>query len=175
MISPSEKNERSSLVPRDAISAVFFTLLGLFYYTSSWQYDLNINVGGIEKPGPGLLPRGLAIAIVLCSLVILIASLLRSRNTKEKRFKAVCEDMGLQKQNLIPSILVILGIVVYLLLINFTGYLLTSIALIMFMSWVMGERKWWANGLLGLGSGLFTYWLFWIVMRVPLPMGTLWE
>ena len=163
------------MVSRDVISAVFFTLLGLFYYASSWQYDLSVNVGGVEKPGPGLLPRGLAIATMLCSLLILIASLLRSRNTRDKKFKAVCEDLGLQKQNLIPAILVILSMVAYLLLIDFAGYLLTSIVLIMFMSWVMGERKWWANGLLALGSGIFTYWLFWMVMRVPLPTGTLWE
>lgn len=165
---------RSSLVSRDVVSAVFFACVGLFYYISSWQYDLHISVGGIVKPGPGLLPRSLAIAIILCSLVILVTSLLKARDKGEKRFKQVLEELGSRKQNLIPSLLVISGLVGYLLFINFTGYLLTSIALVVFMSWVMGERRWWFNGVLGLGSGFLTYWLFWIIMRVPLPRGTLW-
>lgn len=163
------------MLSRDVISAGFFLFVGLFYYVSSWQYDLHIKVGGIEKPGPGLLPRGLAIAIILCSLVILIASLLRGRNRKEEGFKAVYVALGVQKHNFIPSLLVILGIAAYLLLISFTGFLLTSIALIVFMLWAMGERRWWFNGLVGLGSGFLSYWLFWTLMRVPLPLGTLWE
>ena len=164
-----------TLVSRDVISAVFFLFVGIFYYVSSLQYDLHINVGGIEKPGPGLLPRGLGVAIILCSLVILITSLFRWRKTQGGGFKAVCETLGLRKANLIASLMVILAIVAYLLVVDVAGFLLTSIGLIMFMLWALGEKRWWFDVLLGLASGFSTYWLFWTLMRVPLPVGTLWD
>ena len=114
-----------SLASRDAISAAFFLFIGIFYYLSSLQYDEHIKVAGIEKPGPGLLPRGLGIAIILCSLVILITSLFKGLRRKEEGFEAACENLGMRKANLISSLLVILGIVAYLLVVNVAGFLLT--------------------------------------------------
>lgn len=165
---------RFTLVSRDAISAGFFLFIGIVYYVSSLQYDVYIKVGGIEKPGPGLLPRGLGVAIILCSLVILITALFRRLKKQEEGFKAVCETLGLRKANLISCLTVIFAIAAYLLIVDFAGFLLTSIGLIMFMLWALGEKRWWFDVLLGLASGFSTYWLFWTLMRVPLPVGTLW-
>ena len=175
MNSPKTRTACSTLFSRDVISAGFFLVVGILYYASSLQYDLHINVGGIEKPGPGLLPRGLGVAIILCSLVILITSIVRERKEPGEGFKAVCATLGLRRANLMACLMVILSIAAYLLVVDVAGFLLTSTGLIMFMLWALGERRWWFDVLVGLVSAFSTYGLFWTLMRVPLPAGTLWQ
>ena len=163
------------LLSRVVISAAFFLLVGIFYYVSSLEYYLYVQVGGVEKPGPGLVPRGLAVAIILCSLVILAASLVRGRIRAEPGFTAIFEDLGLARRNLVSTALLLLSIVFYLLVVDLAGFLATSIVVLVFMLRALGEKRWWFSVSLGAGSGFLTYWLFWTLMRVPLPTGTLWE
>jgi len=151
---------------KDLISALFYSCFGLFYLISSFKYD----VGTAMTPGPGLFPRIIGFIMLLCGFLLIFSSLY---NRKEKEKLSATWD-GLSGKNLVSAMLVIGSVTFYLLVINYVGFLIASSILVLFLAWVMGGRNWLFNVTLGIVSSGLTYWLFWVIMRVPIPQGSLW-
>jgi len=82
---------------------------------------------------------------------------------------------GLPLRNLPTAAKVVGGIIVYLLIVTPLGFLLATSLLMVFLAWAMGGSRRVANMIVGLISVGILYWLFWTMMRVPLPQGTLWR
>ena len=84
------------------------------------------------------------------------------------------EREALALRRLFPAILVLGGVVIHILVVETVGFLLASTALMMFLMWVRGARNWVVTTVMSAATSGVLYWLFWVVMRVPIPRGALW-
>ncbi|MCC6889043.1 MAG: tripartite tricarboxylate transporter TctB family protein [Hyphomicrobiales bacterium] len=158
--------EGSFKITKDLASALVLSLLGFGYLIWSLEYD----VGTATTPGPGLFPRLMAMAMALCGL-LLAASSLYGSGRKEQ---ADIPSEEFSRRNLLSALLVIGSIVFYLLVIEHVGFLIASSLLVFCLAWVMGGTSLIAITFLSVVSTGLAYWLFWVVMRVPIPSGSLW-
>lgn len=154
------------LVTKDLAGAVVFSFLGFGYLFWSLEYD----AGTATTPGPGLFPRLVGIAMAACGL-LLAASSLYGRGRKEQAGFPADEH---SRSNLLSALLVVGSIASYLLVIQYVGFFLASALLVFCLAWLMGGRSWIANTLLSVVTTGLAYWLFWVMMRVPIPSGSLW-
>ncbi len=151
---------------KDAASAVFLFSVGIFYLISSLEYE----AGALDDPGPGLFPRIIGLVIIFTNLFLLFLSLRRrAGGTKSKLLPP-----ELKGSRLFSAGMIVGAVILYLLVLDKVGFLLASPLLVFFLAWVMGGNNWIANLILGVVSSGFIYWLFWIIMRVPIPTGSLW-
>lgn len=151
---------------RDVVSAIFFTALGLFYLISSLQYE----TGYLGNPGSGFFPRMIGFITLCCSVVYLVISL---RKRKTEKINILWE--GIEIRRVLFAGIALGSVVVYLLVIDYVGFLVASSILIFFLAWMMGGNNWVYNVTLGIVSSGLMYWFFWMIMRVPIPLGSLWE
>lgn len=151
---------------KDEVSAIFIISIGGFYLI----YSLDYNTGSLANPQHGFFPRIIGIALVASNLVLLLSSLFK-RKQKDK-LSTIWE--GIDPKNIVSALMVIGSLSLYLLVINYVGFLVASPALVFFLAWVMGGKKWIYNIILGVVTGGLLYWIFWIMMRVPIPLGSLW-
>ena len=148
---------------KDVVSAGFFLGSGLIYLFYSWEYE----AGAADNPGAGLFPRIIGFILVLSSLLLLLRSL-RNRTGKDK-MGTLWQELSAGK--ILSAVSVVGSVVLYLIVLNTVGFLLASPFLVFSLARIMGGSNWWANLILGVVSSGVIYWLFWIIMRVPIPTG----
>jgi hypothetical protein len=151
---------------KDIASSIFCLILGLFYLIYSLEYP----AGNVANMQPGFFPRLIGMVVIGLSGGAFLSSLKQWGRTKPT---ALWE--GLQWKNLVSAAMAIAGIVLYLVFLNAIGFLAASFLLVFSLARIMGGRSWILNALSGAVTSGLMYWAFWIVMRVPLPLGTLWE
>ena len=151
---------------KDSASAVFLLGVGIFYLFYSLEYE----AGALDDPGPGLFPRIIGLIIICTNVFLLVLSL--RRQAGESKSKPL---MPLLKgKHLLSGGMIVGAVILYLLVLDEVGFLLASPLLVFFLAWVMGGARWMANLILGVVASAFLYWLFWVIMRVPIPRGSLW-
>lgn len=151
---------------KDDISAITNISVGLFYLI----YSLKYNAGSIGNPQLGFFPRIIGIIMLFCSLIFLLFCL-HKRRQKDK-LHVIWE--GLNAKNIISAAMVIVSLSLYLIILKYVGFLLASSVLVFFLAWVMGGNSWIGNIILAIVSSGLSYWIFWTIMRVPIPLGSLW-
>lgn len=149
------------------MSSIFLICAGLVYLILGFEY----NAGRISNPHLGFFPRSIGLLIVFFSLLLLLASF-RKRD-KEEKLCTVWE--GLHGKNIFRATMVLGSVMVYLIVVEYVGFLVSSVPLVWFLAWVMGGRSWILNSILAVVSSVLLYWLFWIMMRIPIPLGSLWQ
>lgn len=154
------------LMRKDDISAILNIGFGLFYLI----YSLKYNAGSIDNPQLGFFPRIIGIVMVFFSLMFLLFCI-RKRGQKDK-LHVIWE--GLNVKNILSATIVIGSLSLYLIILNYVGFLLASSVLVFFLAWAMGGNSWIVNIILGRVSSGLIYWIFWTIMRVPIPLGSLW-
>ncbi len=161
------------MTSKDMVSSLICTVVGLFYLGYSLQYDYYYYVSGTVKPGPGQFPRIIALLIIAFSLFIFFSSWVRKKKEHGETVGEAWGKLEVTKRNLNCAVSTLLLIGLYIIVIDWLGFLTCSIALLILLSRLMGEKRWGANIVLGVASGLVAYVIFWVVMRIPLPMGHL--
>jgi putative tricarboxylic transport membrane protein len=151
---------------KDVASSIFLLCFGLFYLILSFEY----HAGRVGNPQAGFLPRIVGVLTLFVSLLLLISSL---RRYKEKE-GAISIRKGLDKNCILRGLMALGAIMAYLFILNYFGFLLCTAVLVWFLAWVMGGTRWWLNVLLGVVTSGLLFWIFWIMMRVPLPLGSIW-
>ncbi len=148
---------------KDVVSAGFLLGIGFIYLFYSWQYE----AGTADNPGAGLFPRIIGLILTLSSLLLLLRSL--RHRTEKNKMGTLWQELSAGK--LVSAISVVGSVVLYLIVLNTAGFLLASPFLVFFLARIMGGSHWMANLILGVVSSGVIYWLFWIIMRVPIPPG----
>ena len=152
---------------KNFIGAIVLLCLGLFYLFASLPYER----GSMRNPGPGLFPIFIAIALIGCGGLLMVTSIIGEK--KGEKLNEIWK--GLAPRNISSAAMMVGGIILYLFIIDALGFLLSSAMLMIFLAWLMGGRRRIINMAVGLVSVGILYWLFWVIMRVPLPQGTLWR
>jgi len=148
---------------RDVTSSVFWALVGILFCIGGIHYGLRRS--GI--PGPGFLPFVTGLILVALSLILLISSFLR------KTGGATLAESLLPDRQALKRILRALGaLCFYALAIERLGFAMTTF-LFMVVILTLEPRRWTFILPAALGAAAFFFFLFKVLLRVPLPPGIL--
>ena len=141
----------------ERISSLVLVLLSVFILAESRRYSL----GTIDYPGPGFFPVLLGIAIGLMSLALFIRSLARTRPLTSWP----------DRQGFIAVGAIFMGILLFTLLLEVSGYLLNTFLLFVMLLRPVGKQSWPLTMLISFAAVLISYLLFDVWLKVPLPRG----
>jgi len=128
-----------------------------FFAFESLRLSLRDTLG----PGPGFFPFWLSVAGgSLC--LFLFVQLARGR---------LAFDNPILKFELRPVALVLAGLVVAAAALEAVGFRLAMLALLPYLLLVLGVRNWVALTIFSLAGSVGVYYLFTVLLKVPLPVG----
>lgn len=118
-------------------------------------------LGTAAQPGPGLFPRLVGLLLLISSLAFLVRcyrggaeSAAMPRGADGRRVAGVTAALG-----------------AFCLFLPWLGYLLMASALLLAVLRLFGLRHWGASAVLTVAGALGSYYLFAVVLGVPLPAG----
>ncbi len=162
------------MTPRKEIASslvlILFSLTFLIYTT---RYPLD----DWESPGPAVFPLLLGGVLLLLAVWQLIRAFLTPRTpdrggekgSKVKALKAFLHDnQGEAKVIILTSLLVL-----YILMMQWIGFFVSTFLLVIFSSRLMEAKGWIRPVLLSAGVGLFCYFLFEVWLKLSFPRGIL--
>ena len=148
---------------RDVTSSLFWILTGILFCIGGFHYG--IRRSGI--PGPGFLPFVTGLLLVALSLALLISRLLNRRDTAG----SIGEPMP--RGEAFRRILIVLGaLCLYVVLLEPLGFPLTTF-LFMVLALRLEPRRWTFILPAAIVATAFFFFLFKVLLRVPLPPGIL--
>ena len=148
--------------------AVLFILLGLGYLWAGSSYS----VGEISDPGPGFMPRLAGIVVLILAGYLGISSWIGRRAGPIG--PAQKEPAAAQCREFVKPLQVTLILIVYLAVMNFLGFALSTFLAIFFSSRFMGLEGWRKPILLSVCTVVIAHLLFVLALDVPLPAGKIW-
>ena len=153
------------------------SLVLLLFGTIFLLYDLKYPLDQRANPGPGVFPL-----VVGAALVILAAWLLAQDVRKPKAQGAKENDEG-AKKSLTPffqrnrgeakSLFMIAVFIVYLMMVRWVGFFISTFLFVIFSSKLMGTKGWRKPIALSAGINLFCYLLFVTWIKLSFPRGVL--
>lgn len=136
------------------------TVFSLLYFWISLGYPR----GTMAQPGPGLYPLLLGILVLVASIGSLIFDLLNP----------IQGTLKIPKGNNLGRVLAVAGgAVSYVLLLPYAGHLLASMVVVFVVFQAMGLPSWPAKIGFTIVLALGSYYLFDVLLKVPLPKGIL--
>jgi len=151
---------------KDLISSLCLFVLGLLMAFQSIKYSL----WGWSGPEAGFFPFVVAVIMIGLSLFISLKSFVLIR--LQKKYKILEEERKNEVSIFKVSSYIIL-ILLYGVLIDKIGYLITSALFLLFVIKYVEKQNWKITILVGLASIITSYVLFVYFLGVPLPRGLL--
>jgi hypothetical protein len=111
------------------------------------------------EPQPGFFPFLGGVALIIFSGILLFESLVKRAG------------VGQSYGNLVPPILLIIGLIFYVLTLQFLGYIISTSILSVITLSVLRIRRWWSLAIVSLLTAVGSYILFSQVLDIPLPKG----
>jgi len=147
---------------RDLISGVFWLAIGMILSIWSSGYE----IGSLVQPGPGFLPLGLGILLILLSLIVLLEA---KKSSATGQAASLPSTAGGWKRVAYTVLVLILTASFY----EKAGYLLTFFLLMMLLMAGAGGQSWKRILLVALFSTLGVHLVFVLLLGQPLPRGIL--
>ena len=142
----------------DRILGIFLMLSSIFMYAYTYSFDYPKGSGHMVDIA--FFPRFLAVVLFILGFLLLLKSPAgveeRTSITKGKKLIAIY-----------------ISFLAYTFLLNRLGFLIDTFLWVAFMSWLVGERKVWIILLAAFLGTAMGYYLFSVVLGVPLPEGRL--
>jgi len=146
----------------DLIGGGIFTALGIFIFILTFQFP-SLEGG---HPGPSLFPRILAILFIFFGGIIVLRGL---RAGKKEPESSPAEEIPVPR-NYFDPIFVLILIAGYMALSNWLGFFITS-ALILFLMMIKLRVPYLRSLVISILLTLFVNFMFYKILRVPLPTG----
>lgn len=148
---------------RDRISATFCFFLGLTVLINAIRLNLKV---GLEM-GPGFFPFLAGGILTLLSFIVLVLSFADKRVSEQR------EAFWVNKQGRLLVLLTLFVTVLYILTLNYLGFLLSTFLLLLFLFRIIGRQKWWVVGVGSVTTVVLVYLIFEIWLLSNLPRGIL--
>ncbi|MDT4762781.1 tripartite tricarboxylate transporter TctB family protein [Sphaerochaeta sp. PS] len=114
-------------------------------------------------PGPGIFPFIIAALIIISAVALLITTLIAGPKLDSK--------IDLRSKNIINVYITMAGLVVYTVLLPMVGFITTTtVMLYLYIRW-FSKRSWWKCAVISLLFTLAIYFLFGLVLNVPMRFG----
>jgi putative tricarboxylic transport membrane protein len=138
-----------------------FLVLGGVYLAGS----LELPMGSAARPGAGLYPFLVGIALVALSAPLFIRSL-RLKETQQEKTEPFPRGKDRQRVMAVATALFF-----FVVLLKPWGYIICSIALMGVILRLLGLRSWGKVVLTSIFTAVISYYLFFSILGVPLPQG----
>lgn len=148
---------------KNLFSVAFWLLFSIYIAIESYRLGL----GKWSLPGPGYFPFVTSVLLGMISLSLLVKTLLRSSLGK----KEVADlPARLNWQNIV---LTLVGMFVYVFLLDWMGFVLCTFFLMIFLILAVGRWRWFVSLIAALSITLVSYLLFEVLLDSHLPKGFL--
>ena len=148
----------------DRFSSLFWIVLSIAVCIRS----CGLGLGSFHNPGPGFLFFWGAIVLGGLSVLILIQSLRPAPGSSKEG-----EESAFRNVHWVKVITVVVSIVLYGVLLDQLGFLLSTIFLVAFLLRSIEAKKWYVVALVSVASAVFSYVLFELLLQSRLPAGFL--
>ncbi|MCG6534348.1 MAG: tripartite tricarboxylate transporter TctB family protein [Syntrophales bacterium LBB04] len=130
-------------------------LFSLLYFITSFQYDYVTGFG----PGPGMLPRWLSAFMAVLALLYIVESI---------RHPISVRSILPQKKAALENVVIISYLLLFVCIVEYTGFSVASTVLLFLL--LRGQFRWFVTLGISGGSSAFLFWLFGVMLKVPLPV-----
>ena len=144
----------------DIIAVGIFIALGIFIFTQTWNYPSPPEKG---HPGPDLFPNLLALLFIGFGLTLIL---------KAKKLASIDTEVAPSPKRISNVLFVIAIVAVYVGVVNFVGFLITSAVLLFLLMKKLGVTIL-KSAIGSIIITLFINLMFSKILRVPLPWGFL--
>jgi len=127
--------------------------------------SLFIGIGSFDNPGPGFMGFLASILLFLLTLIIVIKE--NRKPAEEKR-----EELSMHWKSLTKPFVLTMALCCYAIILEILGYLISTFFLMFIMLLVNNPRKWYLHMVNALIIVNVTYFVFYKMLRVLLPVGT---
>jgi hypothetical protein len=142
-----------------------FILLGIGICINSYFLDL----GTLARPNAGLLPFGIGILLILCSLILFFNYLLPIINNRQTDNTKVWPNVNFRK-----VFFVLLCLLMYMTLLGELGFLPTAFIVQLLLFKVVGSQKWLSSLIQSFITIAFVYLVFIFLLDVYIPLFPEW-
>lgn len=146
----------------DRFSALFFLALAIYIC----QQAMEIEVGTLGQPGPGLLSFGAGAGIGLLALVLLIQTFMSGSHPEPKA------ETGRSGRTAIV-VAISVSLFVYTLAVNWLGFILATLMFVFFLFRIVETESWWRSTIKAVLVMAGNYMLFVVWLGLRLPRGFL--
>ena len=150
--------EKAAKFRLETLFDFFLLVLGIIVITLSWGYGF----GSFRRPGPGLYPFFIGVAISIFAIFILISEL------RSKTSKPVFDTGGVK-----TFVLMAVTFCLWIVVMPFLGYVIVTLLATYAFCKIMKLEGWWKPAAVSVGTALFIYLLFDYWMYIDLPRGIL--
>ncbi|MDI9390764.1 MAG: tripartite tricarboxylate transporter TctB family protein [Synergistota bacterium] len=149
------------------LNIVWVIIAAVFY----WLAIPYASVRTFDPLGPHVFPQIVSVVIIVCAVVNLFMIFLRMREDRSITVdaKGVQQAEGSDFQNFLKVALIVLISGVYILILNWIGYLLSTILLVFLLILIQGGTGFSKNLAVSCGFSLVLYILFSRVLKIILP------
>jgi putative tricarboxylic transport membrane protein len=141
-------------------AAVALLVTFAFFIFESWQLSLRDTLG----PGPGFFPFWLSVLGAVLA-VFLLAQL------HLNRVDLGTEALVFDRAGVRNAVLVLVGLIVATALLDVVGFRFSMLLLIPYLLLVLGVRNWVTVVICGVAGSFGVYYVFFDLLKVPLPAG----
>lgn len=146
----------------DRVSSLFFLCISIIYLV----FSLQMPIGQLSQPGPGLMPFSLGVIMVLVSL----GNLLRCLNLpKLNAFESI------NREAYVRISLLIVGLILYCVLLPLLGFFFVTFFFEIAYMKLFGVTRWRTMISVAIAVTLVTFFFFDIYLQIPFPRGIWWE
>jgi len=141
----------------DVLSAATLFCVALF----AWITARDLAFGTLRQPGPGFLPKNLAVLLAAFALLLLLRGLLTDAPS--------VRDLWPERAGLIRVVLMLAALLGYVAVLETAGFLLVTAGLFVIMLRWVGRQSWITTLVVALGSAVGSYLLFarWLMVSLP--------
>ena len=125
-----------------------------------------------QNVGPALFPGALAVALAVCAMLLIVKGLAARTHGHERARWAELDGWSRSRRHVIAFFAVIGVNVLYILLVDKVGFILTGVVYLATLFAVFGVRLKWVVPI-ALIVTLVIHYAFYKLLRVPLPWGPL--
>ena len=143
----------------DRVTAYILLAIGI---ATAWS-SIHLSMGKWRHPGPGFFPFGLAIVLIILSLALVLRHW-------QKDPTPVPFWPG---RTWLRPLLGVLSLVLYALLFDRIGFILTTFLFLVIWMWVIERLRWRTILSISIGTTVALYLIFSLFLEVPLPPGFL--
>ncbi len=145
---------------------IVWIIIAVIFYWVSIPYA---NIRTLDPIGPHVFPQIMSIIIIICALGNLLVIPLSKRYKKKKKEQPQEQEEGVGIVRIIKIILVIATSGLYILIMPWAGYLISTILLIFALILIQGEIDLKQNILISCSFAIVLYLLFSKVLNILLP------
>lgn len=140
-------------------------LLCLFIGLGFVAGGVKMGLGPLNAPGAGFFPTVIGGIFSALSLALWITTILGKNQAMEK------QRFWKEKNSWVKVSLALLSLIFYMILLEFLGYIATSVIFIFFLLKFVGKKSWLISIVMAVLVSLGSYALFKMAMGVSLPKG----